>query len=188
MSARFFHSRLLRHRSGSAAAEMALITPLLMALMFGSAELGNWFLTNHAVIKQVRDGARFGSRLTLNASYACQAGALATNSTVFQDGSANTKIINVTKTGSVDGTASGRFGGADSSFWTACNQGEQPVSVSVRCVPKGSYAGLYTDVSGSIPVVSVTANVQYPSILGNLGINTAGLCVTGSSEAAVVGI
>lgn len=180
--------RLGLRREGSAAAEMALVTPILVAVMFGSAELGNYFLTNHALAKQVRDGARFGSRLTLSAAYACQSGALAANSTVFQDGAANTKIINVTKTGSVDGTATGRFGAGNGSFWTACSQGGQPVTVSIRCVAKGSYAGVYSGLSGSIPVVSVSADVAYPSILGNLGFNTNGLCIRAASESAVAGI
>ena len=55
-------SRVMRNSSGTAAAEMALVTPLLMALMFGSFELGNYFYTSHIVAKAVRDGARYASR------------------------------------------------------------------------------------------------------------------------------
>ena len=54
--------RLLRQSSGAAAVEMALVTPLLMVLMFGSMELGYYFYSQHVVTKAVRDGARFASR------------------------------------------------------------------------------------------------------------------------------
>ena len=54
--------RLARQDSGSAAAEMALVTPLLIALMLGSMELGHFFYSEHVVVKAVRDGARYASR------------------------------------------------------------------------------------------------------------------------------
>ena len=55
-------ARLLANRSGAAAAEMALVTPLLVILMFGSAEIGKFFWDEHLVVKAVRDGARFAAR------------------------------------------------------------------------------------------------------------------------------
>ena len=54
MSARL---RLNRCQSGVAAVEMALVAPLLLALLFGSVELGKYFLDQHVVVKAVRDGA-----------------------------------------------------------------------------------------------------------------------------------
>ena len=57
---------MLRRPRGTAAAEMALVTPLLLALMLGSVELGNFFMDQHALTKQVRDGARYASRLAIN--------------------------------------------------------------------------------------------------------------------------
>src|SRR3546814_3109530 len=53
---------LARDRSGAAAAEMALVSPMLIILMFGSFELGNYFLDEHVVLKAVRDGARYAAR------------------------------------------------------------------------------------------------------------------------------
>src|SRR5215217_7313983 len=47
---------------GSAAAEMALVLPLLLALMFGSLELGDYFLSEHVLLKGVRDGAVYAAR------------------------------------------------------------------------------------------------------------------------------
>ena len=53
---------LFRDRAGAAAAEMALVTPLLMIIMFGAMELGKYFLDEHVVAKAVRDGARYAAR------------------------------------------------------------------------------------------------------------------------------
>src|SRR3546814_6902005 len=41
---------------------MALVSPMLILLMFGSFELGNYFLDEHVVLKAVRDGARYAAR------------------------------------------------------------------------------------------------------------------------------
>jgi Flp pilus assembly protein TadG len=53
---------LLRDRKASAAAEMALVMPILLTLMFGSLELGNYFMNEHTLVKAVRNGARFAAR------------------------------------------------------------------------------------------------------------------------------
>ena len=53
---------LLASDDAAAAAEMALVVPLLVILMFGSFELGRYFLDEHVVVKAVRDGARYASR------------------------------------------------------------------------------------------------------------------------------
>lgn len=165
---------LLANRTGAAAAEMALVAPLLIALLFGTVETGNYFMTEHAVAKQVRDGARYGSRLPLVAGYTCP-------STV--NAVASTPIINVTKTGSVDGTAVGRF---PASFWaSACIPATKSVSVTLRCVPKASYSGVWAGLGTDIPVVTVSADVSYTSLFGIL---PGGLCMHATSEAPVSGI
>ena len=173
---------LWKNESGAAAAEMALVAPLLIVLMFASFEMGNYFLSEHAVIKQVRDGARYGSRLTLASDYSCSAGP--NLSTIFESADAAANIVNVTQTGSVDGAATGRF---PAEFWTSCADGA-PVSVTVRCVDKDSYSGIYSTLDGDIPVIMVSANVTYPSLFGALGFDTSGLCLRAESEAAVYGI
>ena len=53
---------LARDSRGAAAAEMALVLPLLLVILFGSLELGNYFMNEHTLIKAVRDGARFAGR------------------------------------------------------------------------------------------------------------------------------
>ena len=159
-----------------------MVLPMLVILMFGSIELGNYFLTQHAVTKQVRDGARYASRLTLAEPYTCAAGS--DLSTIFADAAAGEKIVNVTKTGSVDGTAVGRF---PAEFWNSCGDGDA-VSISVRCVAEGTYAGIYSSLDGDVPVVTVSADVAYPSLFQTLGFDASDLCVQTESEAAVAGL
>lgn len=161
---------------GTAAAEMAMVLPFLLALMFGSAELGNYFLDEHGLVKQVRDGARYASRLPVEANYTCP-------DTV--DPAAQTLVENVVKTGTVDGTGTGRFSNA---YWGRnCSGVAQPIAVTIRCVPKDDYSGIYSSIVGDIPVVKVSAAVSYRSVLGQLGLPTANLCLRAESEAAVVG-
>lgn len=170
-------AQLMHTTRGSAAAEMALVSPLLIIMMFGSAELGNYFLDQHAVSKQVRDGARFASRLTLADDYECP-------DKVFQDSDATNKIVNVTKNGSTDGGATGRF---PDSFWAPCGS-TSAVTVEMRCVDKNLYGGIYTGLDGDIPVVKVKAAVAYPSLFGNVAFNAGALCLRAESETAVAGL
>jgi Flp pilus assembly protein TadG len=171
--------------TGNAAAELALVAPILLALMFGSVEFGNYFMANHVLEKQVRDGARFASRLEINGDYSCP-------DAVFQDPDADDKIINVTKTGAVSGSGKPRWTG----YWTrTCSGQAQTVTVSIRCVPKDDIdqeatgkTGIYTSLGGAIPVVTVSGAVQYDSVLGSLGFPTANLCLRAESEAAVTGL
>ena len=55
-------SALLGCRRAAAAAEMALVLPLLLTLMFGALEVGNYFMNEHTLLKAVRSGARFAAR------------------------------------------------------------------------------------------------------------------------------
>src|SRR5690349_20339670 len=168
--------RFLRDQSASAAVEMALVTPILLAILFGSVEMGNFFMSEHAIEKQVRDGARYAARLPLAANYSCP-------NTVFADPNATNNIINVTKTGAVSGAGFPRW---DSSFWgRTCGTDTQTVTVSVSCVQKDDIdtensgnTGIYTGLTGTdIPVVTVSARVKYLSVLGTLGIKRTNLCL-----------
>jgi Flp pilus assembly protein TadG len=176
----------LRDQGASAAAEMALVTPLLLALLFGSVELGNFFMSEHALEKQVRDGARYASRLALADPYTCP-------TAVFADPNATNDIINVTETGAVSGTGFPRW---DASYWArTCGGDAQTVTVTVSCVNKGDIdtcgtgdTVIYTGLSGDIPVVTVSARVKYFSALSALGFNATNLCMTAESKAAVQGV
>ena len=62
---------LLREMRGSAAAGMVFVLPLLLTIMLGTAELGNYFMDEHTLIKAVRDGARFAARQNFSNYTAC---------------------------------------------------------------------------------------------------------------------
>jgi len=155
-----------RNEAGSAAAELALVLPFLMALMFGAVEIGNYFSQQHAVVAAVRDGARYAARQPFTEFASCTP-----SSTVI----ANTR--NVTRTGQV---ASG--GTARLSNWT----NGTTITVSASCV-SGTYQGVYLTNSGSAPVVTVTAIVPYQSVLGTLGIANPALEIRATQQAAVMG-
>jgi hypothetical protein len=172
-------------RQGNAAAELAMVIPLLLTLMFGSLELGNLFLDQHALTKQVRDGARFASRLELSSSFDCDGG------DVFEASDYEDQIVNVTKNGTVTGAGSPRW----VSYWDRDCDGDDVIKVETRCVPKTAIdsddtgnTGIYTSLAGTdIPVVKVTGKVKYRSILSAIGIDATDICLTAESEAPVAG-
>jgi Flp pilus assembly protein TadG len=178
----------MRSRSGTAAVEMALVAPFLLALMFGSLELGNMFMDQHALTKQVQDGARFASRLAINSAYVCSADP----ATVFADSDATDQIIHVTKDGVVAGTGTPRWG----AYWTRnCDGGGQTLTVTIRCVAKADvdtddtgFTGIYTSLNGPIPVVTVAGAVKYRSVLASLGFDATDVCLRAQSEAPVQGL
>jgi Flp pilus assembly protein TadG len=181
---RWFH--LFRNDEGNSAAEMAFVTPFLLALLFGSVELGNLFLDEHALEKQVRDGARFASRMELSTTFSCP-------DSVFQDPDATTKIINVTKNAAVSGTGNPRW----TSYWNRnCTGKAETVTVNIRCVPKNQIdtddsgnTGIYSSLSGTtIPVVQVAGAVKYRSVLATLGLDATNVCLQADSETAVQGL
>jgi Flp pilus assembly protein TadG len=164
-------NRLLKNRGGSAAAEMALSLPLLLVLLFGCFETGTYFWSEHIAMKGVRDGARYAARQPVDA-LGC--GPAVSNAAV------ETNIKNVTRTGQVAG------GTARIRGWT-----NSQVSVAVACqtTPSGIYSsGIYTNLPSGARIVTVSAAVPYPSLFGALGINTSGLNVRASAQAAVMGI
>jgi len=170
--------RVLSSCSGAAAAEMALVAPLLVALMFGSMELGFYFYSEHVVVKAVRDGARFGSREGFSNFDCSDASAGTINSGAMQD------IQRVTRTNQV---ASG--GSARIANWTD----DASVAVTVRCVTSADYGSFYqglADADGNqvIPVVVVTATVAYIPLFNSLGFSSSALQLTAKSEAPVMGI
>ena len=61
----------IRDRRGAAAAEMALVLPLLLTIMVGSVELGSFFYNEHILAKAVRDGARYAARQNFSYYSAC---------------------------------------------------------------------------------------------------------------------
>lgn len=155
-----------RDRRASAAAEMALIMPLLFILMFGSFELGNFFYDEHIVVKAVRDGARFAGRQSFTDYAGCSP-----SSGMIDN------VRNVTRTGQLFAGGTPRLG-----FWS------DPATVTVTVTCSGGYGGIYNGLSMGAPVVTVAAAVPYPSLFGSLGIDTTGFTLNAQSQAAVMGL
>lgn len=157
----------LTNRSGSAAAEMAMIMPMLIALMFGAFELGNYFWDDHIVAKAVRDGARFASRQPFP-TMPCAG--TATNAT---------SIKNLVRFGNVGGTGSPRL-----ASWNNASM----VTVTLSCGPASTYSGIYAGASATIPVVTVAADVPYSSLFQRIGFQATSLRLRGRSQSAVTGL
>jgi hypothetical protein len=164
-------SSLRKDASGSAAFEMALVTPILVTLMFGSFELGYYYLSEHALQKAVRDGARFASRQSF-ANMPCGAGALATN---VAGPAQKTDLI--TRYGNIAGTGIPRLPG-----WTSS------VAVTMSCGAAATYSGIYKGMESAVPIVTVSATVRYSSLFKRVGFPSVGLNLTAESQAAVMGI
>ena len=158
--------RLAADRTGAAAAEMALVMPLLIILMVSTFELGHYFLSEHVVQKSVRDAARYASRLPMGNYPGC-------SPTI----AAQTQIQKVARTGTPDGTVQRLQG------WNNDNM----TTVSVTCDTSGTYTGIYVDFPGGVPIVTVSAVVPYPSLFGVMGISNSSLVVTARSQSAVFG-
>jgi hypothetical protein len=168
-------SRLWRDRSAAAAAEMALVAPLLITLMFGAFETGKYFWDEHIVTKAVRDGARYASRQSF-ASIPCD-GSAATN---------EAQIKNVVRYGNPAPTGTDKL---LLYYWTD----PATVDVIIDCYPNegaGStpiYNGIYS-ARPDVPRVTVEATVPYTPLLSTIGFSSIGLQLKASSEATVFGL
>jgi uncharacterized membrane protein len=173
--------RLFGAERGSAGVEMALVLPLLLGIMCGSVEVGNYFLSEHKLLKAVRDGARFASRQSFS-NFDC------VNHTVSTDVSDATKELVRT------GVASG---GSD----VLANWNTATFNMTVHCysdVITGEDAGganiseamggIYTGSADGAPVVTVTASVPYRPVLAAFGFSGVGMSLNASQQSAVMGI
>lgn len=155
----------LRDQRGAAAAEMALILPLVLALIFAMMEGGHYLWSEHKVVKGVRDAARYAARLDFS-NYNCGAGTFT---------GAVADVQNLARTGQLSG------GTAKVPGWVNSN-----VTVSVTCAT--SQTGLYDVVGGNAPRVRVSATVAYPSLFGALGFTSSSLNLNAAAESPVVGL
>lgn len=161
---------LLRDCRGSPAVEMALVLPLLLMLMFGSMELGNYFMNEHTLSKAVRDGARFAARQSFDKYPDCD--------TV--DSTAVTDIKNVVMTGYL------ATGGDD----LTPNIEEDDIDVVTSCAATADgedMLGIYRDRADGAQIVTVSAQVSYRPIMASFGFDNVGIRLNASSQAAVTG-
>jgi Flp pilus assembly protein TadG len=157
----------LRCRRGGSAAEMALILPLLVVLMFGGLELGYYFYSQHQVVKGVRDGARYASRQSFVA--------LNCDSRTVPLG-VETAIKEITRTGRVSGGTS-RVPGWENG----------DVTVSLTCPTTAITTGIYAGETNA-PQINLVAAVAYRSLFAGVGIIDDTYTLNASQQAAVMGI
>ena len=159
----------LRNSDGTAGAEMALMLPLLVALLFGGMEGGYYFWSEHRVVKAVRDGARYAGRQSFD-QYDCGASSVV--------GATNTAIKNLTRTGTLDGTGAPLVPG-----WT-----DSQTTVTVAPCRTSADQGLFRGQPNGATRVIVSADVPYRSLASSLGISTAALRLRASEQAVVMGL
>lgn len=158
---------LIQDRAGSAAAEMAMLLPLLLMLVLGTLEAGNLMWSQHKVTKAVRDGARYAARQDI-ALLNCTA----------KDAAVESRIKLLTRTGQLASTtAAPKIVG-----WS-----DAGVTVTVACNASFS-AGIYASLPGGAPVVTVAASPAYHSLLGQLGLFDVGGNLRAEAKAAVTGV
>ena len=166
-----------RDRRGAAAAEMALVTPLLVTILIGSVELGSYFYSEHILVKAVRDGARYAARQNFSFYAACSG---APTGTVEADTRAlvRTSLLS-------DGTD--RFvdiEDGDITLDTRCETTATDLSATSQ-----SMTGIYRGRASGAPIVEVSATVDYVPVIGApFGFSGLGLKLNASQQAAVMGI
>ncbi|WP_336985681.1 TadE/TadG family type IV pilus assembly protein [Altererythrobacter aquiaggeris] len=157
-------------RRGNAAAEMALLVPFLVLLLFGGLEMSYYFYSQHQVVKGVRDGARFASRQSF-AELNCSGGTASTIPATVE-----TSIKEMTRTGLPSG------GTARVPGWVNTD-----VTVTLSCAATAITTGIYANEDNA-PFVTIDATVDYPSLFAGVGVIDSTYSLKASQEAAVMGI
>lgn len=166
-------SKFVRDDRAAAAAELALSLPLLLVLLWGPLEIGNYFFNEHILVKGVRDGATYAAHQDIT-KYNC-----ATN-TIDATVVSNTK--NMVRSGAISG-------GTD----RLRNWGSATFTMTLQCVTQSDDAtttlgGIYKHNGGLVPIIQIEAGVAYSPIIGNLGFRPPTLSMTAKQEATVMGI
>ncbi len=171
---------ILSNAHGAAAAEMALVLPLLLTIMLGSVELGSYFYNEHILVKAVRDGARYAGRQNFSYYSACTG---APTGTVVAETRAlvRTSLL----AGGTDRFPDVEDG--DINLDTNCFTTATDMSSSTEPM-----LGIYRASGGGsvgAPVVTVTASVDYEPVVGAaFGFSGYGFKLNASQEAAVMGL
>jgi Flp pilus assembly pilin Flp len=138
---------------GAAAAEFALILPLLLILLFGGIEVGRMLADHHTATKAVRDAARYAGRLRATCPSA------GSDVGTFDDPAADTRIENLVRTGTIDGSGDPLVGS-----W---GETAPTVDIQIDCLDNsaGTFSGLYDSV-GLIPQVTVIVTFDFDTMFG----------------------
>lgn len=163
--------RLFADCRGTAAVEMALIAPMLLILMMGAVELGNYFLSEHVLVKAVRDGAIYAARRDI---YDC------TTATPPVSAAAKDDTKKLVRTGEL-GSGSDRLPN-----WSSAT-----FDVTVACATSAggtTMKGMFTQTGGKVAIVTVSARLPYRSLLGTIGFNATDLYLHASEESTAIGV
>nr|WP_279323178.1 pilus assembly protein [Altererythrobacter segetis] len=168
--------RLWCDSSGVAGAEMVLILPLATFMVLVTLDAGYFMYTEHAVIKSVRDAARWGSRQPLSA-FDCTA---ETSDTLIASsdpnlGAIRDDIANLVRFGDLSTT-----GPLIVSGW-----GDDQVEVSYGC--EAVDTGIYQN-DGYAPKITIVGKPNYPSLFGAMGGFPSSLTLVAREQAVVAGI
>ena len=168
-------SLVLNDRSGAAAAEMALVLPLLLTLMFGAVEVGNYFMNEHTLVKAVRNGARFAARQNFTNYPDCSS-----VSTTARDDTRNVVMNGYLSGGTI---ITPNIEASDITVETRCE--DEVISQPMT----GIYFGrTQAGVPMGAQVVEVSAQVDYRPVLAAFGFTGIGVRLNATSQAAVAGI
>ena len=159
---------LLRNQNGAAAAEMAMILPIVLALIVTTFEGSYYLLCEHRAIKGVRDAARYAARLD-RSFYTCPGGTFTGSTAAIQ---------NLARTGQLSG------GTAKVPGWV---NGDVTVAVTCSALGVGT-AGIYNSTGGNAPKVKVSTRLNYPSIMGAMGFTQATIQIGAAAQSPVIGI
>lgn len=169
---RQFAHHFLKHSGGTAAAEMAMVGPLVILLIFSAMELGNLFYNQHLLSKAVRDGARYAARQPFSAY---DMGACAMSS------DAETRTRRLVRTAQLAAA------GAPSRLpnW---NEADEPMTIDINvvCDTSGTYTGVYMQNGNVATAVTVEASVPYTPLIG-ISFALSSMNLTAQSQAAVAG-
>ena len=148
-----------------------MVLPLLLVLMFGSLELGNYFMNEHTLVKSVRDGARYAARQSFTNYTSCS-------------GSPGGTVVADTRNVVMNGVVSG--GTIITPNITAAN-----VTVTTSCMANAAgqpMTGIYQGRANGAQIVTVNAMVDYRPVISAFGFTGIGLKLNAASQAAVSGI
>jgi len=162
---------------GAAAAEMALVTPLLLVILIGSVELGSYFYNEHILAKAVRDGARYAARQNFSHYDACSG---------TPTGTVEAETEALVRTSLLAG-GSDRFADIendDIDLTVSCATSATDMSSSTQ-----NMTGIYRGRATGAPIVTVSAIVDYTPVIGAaFGFSGVGLKLNATEEAAVMGL
>jgi len=133
-----FLRSFLRDEAGGPAAEMALMLPMLLALLFGGSEGGYFFWREHQVVKAVREAARYASRQPFD-KFDCTEGTIDPDTVSGITSAASANLVEVP---TVSATVS-CVADSDSGIYGTMPGGAPLVQVTVQVPYRGLYSTMY---------------------------------------------